>query len=161
MAAKKKNKKLTLLGNNFATVYGQHQWGNQWHLFSLVRHWPELVGKEFASRSLPAYFRRDELWVYAQDSIWMQQMHLCKPELTTKINSFLKGARTVEDIRWTLQPADLIEIPVKEEYVSPPINVDPAAEREFRVMAENVANPEARAALCKLWLRLETKNRVK
>lgn len=157
MAGKKKKKKLTPLGDDFAGIYGQQQWGNQWHLFSLVRHWPEVAGREVASNSMPAYFRRDVLWVYVQGSIWMQQMQLVKMDLLTRVNAFLKGRQAVEDIRWMLQPSELIDVP-REEYVSPPISVDPAAEREFRVMAENIADPDTREAFCNLWLRLTTKN---
>ena len=159
MTAEKK-KKLTPLANNMAAVYGQQQWSKQWHLFSLARHWPKIVGTEFAAHSMPAYFRRDELWVYVQEPIWMQQMQMCKLELMTKINTFLKGAPLVDDLRWGLQPADLIDTP-REEYVSPPINVDPVEEREFRQMADNVANPDARKALCNLGRFLTTKNNVK
>ncbi|MCI5224719.1 MAG: DUF721 domain-containing protein, partial [Candidatus Electrothrix sp. AR4] len=111
MAAQKTKKKLTSLADTLSSVYGQQRWGNQWHLFSLVRHWPELAGDAFAEHSMPAYFRRDELWVYAQNSIWMQHMHLCKTDIIAKINVFLQGRQTVEDIRWTLQPAELIPIP--------------------------------------------------
>jgi len=157
MVGKKKKKNPTLLGDEFVSLYGQQQWGNQWHLFSLVRHWSEVAGREVASHSMPAYFRRDVLWVYVQGSIWMQQMQLAKLELLAKINAFLKGHQTVEDLRWMLQPTDLIDVP-RAEYVSPPISVDPAAEREFRVMAENIADPDTREAFCNLWLRLTTKN---
>ena len=108
---------------------------------------------------MPAFFRRDVLWVYVQDSIWMQQMQLGKPELLVTINTFLKGHQTVNDLRWMLQPTDLIDVP-RAEYVSPPINVDPVAEREFRVMAENIRDQDAREAFCNLWLRLTTKNRA-
>ncbi len=160
MTVKKKNKKLTLLADNLSAVYGQQQWGRQWHLFSLVQHWPELAGSEFASHSMPAFFRQDELWIYARDSIWMQQMHFSKLDIISRINAFLKGAQSVEDIRWTLEPADLIEIAVREEYISPPTDVDPEAERQFRMLAENVKDPKVRAALLRLWLRLETKNKV-
>jgi hypothetical protein len=159
MVGKKKKKKLTPLGDDLVAVYGQKQWGNQWHLFTLVRHWSEVVGREIASRSLPAYFRRDVLWVYVHDSIWMQQMQLGKPELLDKINAFLKGCQGVDDLRWMLQPNDLIDVP-REQYVSPPICVDPAAEREFRIMADNIRDPDTREAFCNLWLRLTTKNRT-
>ena len=158
MAGKKKKKKLTPLGNDLVAVYGQQQWGNQWHLFTLARQWPEVAGREIAFHSMPAFFRRDVLWVYVHDSIWMQQMQLGKPELLVKINTFLKGCQPVDDLRWMLQPTDLIDVP-RAEYVSPPICVDPAAEREFRTMAENIADPNAREAFCNLWLRLTTKNR--
>ena len=106
---------------------------------------------------MPAFFRRDVLWVYVHDSIWMQQMQLGKPELLVKINTFLKGRQTVDDLRWMLQPTDLIDVP-RDEYVSPPISVDPVAEREFRLMADNIRDPDTREAFCNLWLLLTTKN---
>ncbi|MCI5159059.1 MAG: DUF721 domain-containing protein [Candidatus Electrothrix sp. AUS1_2] len=143
------------MGDTFSSVYGRQQWGNQWHLFTLVQHWPKLVGDAFAEHSMPAYFRRKDLWVYAHNSLWMQQMHFSKIELIAKINAFLRGTLVVGDIRWTLQPAELVEIP-EEEYVPPPLDVDPDAERAFRAMAENVANPEAREALCRFWKRMES-----
>lgn len=153
----KKKKKLIPLANSMAAVYGQKEWSKQWHLFSLFRHWPEVVGEVFASHSMPAYFRRDELWVYVHEPIWMQQMQLCKPELMTKVNAFFKGLPVIDDLRWGLQPKGLIDVPL-EKYMSPPINVDPVEEKKFRQMVENIANPDARKALCNLWLRLTTKH---
>jgi hypothetical protein len=148
-------RKLVSLSDTLSGVYGQQQWGNQWHLFKLVQHWPRLVGDAFAEHSMPAYFRRNELWIYAHNSLWMQQMHFSKIDIIDKINVFLHGALTVGDIRWSLQPAELIDTP-EEKYVPPPLDVDADAEREFRSMAENVSNPEAREALCRLWKRMES-----
>lgn len=154
----KKRKKIVPVGNDLEMILGKQQWGNQYNLFSLVRCWSELAGREVASHSMPAYFRRDVLWVYVQGSIWMQQMQMVKPELLAKINAFLKGHQAVEDLRWMQQPPDLIDVP-REEYVSPSISVDPAAERQFRVMAENIMDLDTREAFCNLWLRLTTKNK--
>jgi hypothetical protein len=157
MVRKKKKKKLTPLAADLVAVYGQQQWGNQWHLFTLTRHWHAVAGRKISCHSMPAFFRRDVLWVYVHDSIWMQQMQLGKPELLAKINGFLKGRQPIDDLRWMLQPAGLIDIP-REKYISPPINVDPAAEKEFRIMADNIRDPDTREAFCNLWLRLTTKN---
>jgi hypothetical protein len=153
-----KRDKVTTIGDNLAVVFGRQPWGNQRHLFPLVRHWPEIVGEDAAAYSMPAYFRRDVLWVYVQDSIWMQQMQMMKLDLLTAINAFLRRQQPVQDLRWKQYPRELLERQV-EEYVSPPIDVDPAAEKEFRLMAENIADAGAREALCKLWLLLSSKNR--
>ncbi|MCI5178615.1 MAG: DUF721 domain-containing protein [Candidatus Electrothrix sp. AW3_4] len=155
MVKKRKRTLVSLSEKTLANVYGQQQWGNQWHLFKLGQHWPRLVGDVFAEHSMPAYFRHKDLWVYAHNSIWMQQMHFSKIDIIDKINVFLQGAFTVGDIRWLLQPAELIDTP-EEKYEPPPLVVDPEAEQEFRAMAENVANPEVREALCQLWLRMES-----
>jgi hypothetical protein len=127
------------------------------YLFSLVRAWRKVAGREIALHSMPAYFRRDVLWIYVQDSIWMQQMQLAKPKLLVEINEYLQDRQVVEDLRWVLQPVELIDVH-REEYVSPPVNVDPAAEKQFRVMAENIPDSDTREALCNLWLHLTTKN---
>ena len=154
-----KKKKIRQLGENMGDIVGRQLWGNQLYLFPLVRQWPEVAGREIARHSMPAYFRRDVLWVYVQSSVWMQQMQLIKLELLGKVNRFLQGSQQINDLRWMVQPADLIDIE-QEEFVFPPTNVDPAAEREFRVMAENIADPVIRESLCNLWLRLSTKNNI-
>jgi hypothetical protein len=157
---KKKNKKLLMLGTRFQAIYGEQKWGKQWHLFSLVRHWPELVGKDFSQQSMPAFFRQAVLWVYARDSIWMQQMHLAKLQIMGRINALLPEECEIEDIRWTLEPADLVSIVEKEKYTSPPVQVEADAERHFRMMAETITDSATREALCNLWLQHETKKRV-
>lgn len=154
-----KKKKIRPLGENMGAVVGRQLWGNQLHLFPLVRRWPEIAGKEISRHSMPAYFRRDVLWVYVQSSVWMQQMQLAKLELLEKVNHFLQDSQQVNDLRWMVQPADLIDV-VREKFVFPQTNVDPAAEREFRVMAENITDPVIREALCNLWLCLTTKNNI-
>ena len=155
-----RKKKVIPLADNLDKILGRQRWGKQLHLFSLVRRWPEIAGKEIGQHSMPAYFRRDVLWVYVQSSVWMQQMQLVKLELLEKVNRFLQGnSEQVSDLRWMVQPPDLIDVD-EEEFVFPPTNVDPAAEREFRVMAENIADPVIREALCNLWLRLSTKKNI-
>ncbi len=155
MSKKRKNKKLTPLADSLTAVYGAKEWGTQWHLFTLVHNWPKIAGSQFADRSMPARFQRDTLWVYVQDSVWMQQIQLCKMELLDKINKFLQKKQVVEDIRWELLPPWMRQEPV-EEYVPPPINVDPAAERSFRQMAEIIEDKATREAFCNLWLHLES-----
>jgi len=155
--ADRKNNKVTVLGQNLAVVTDKQPWGNQQHLFPLARHWPDIVGQEYAGHSMPAWFRRDVLWVYVQGSVWIQQMQLVKPELLSRINAFLQTRHTeVEDLRWQQQPADSVDVPV-QEYVPSPVNVDPEAEREFRIMVENIVDSDTRRALYNLWLRLTTK----
>lgn len=154
MTERKTKGRLVALTQHLAADEAQ-QWGYQRHLFTLTRRWPELVGSVFAGQSTPAYFRRNELWLYIRNSVWMQQMHFFKPDLLTKINALLQGAPQVDDLRWTLPPTDFMPpFPAKQEPVPLPAVPDPEAEQAFRAMAENIADPAARAALCRLWLRL-------
>ncbi len=151
-------KKIAPLGAHLGALLGRRNWGNQERLFSLDQHWPEIIGAEIAGRTMPAFFRRDVLWIYVQGSIWMQQLQFAKPELLVKINAFLASEPTITDLRWMEYPPDLKPLQYKP-YVSPPISVDPRAEEEFNNLSQNISDLETRQAFRRLWRRLTTKNR--
>jgi hypothetical protein len=155
---RKQNKKITTLGKNLGNLLARRQWGHQQHLFDLDRNWRAIVGAEIAGRSMPAFFRRDVLWIYVQGSIWMQQLQFAKLDLLDRINDFLRADPKVTDLRWMEYPPDLKPL-LHRPYVSPPISVDPEAEQDFKSMAENITDPETRKAFHRLWLLLRTKNR--
>ena len=150
---------IPLLGSHLGELLGRRNRGNQQRLFALDRHWHEIVGPEIAGRTMPAFFRRDVLWIYVQGSIWMQQLQFARLELLDKINAFLAAEPGLSDLRWMEYPPDLKPLQYRP-YVSPPIDVDPEAEREFNLLAENIADPQTREAFRNLWLRLTTKNRA-
>jgi predicted nucleic acid-binding Zn ribbon protein len=141
---------LTLLADGLSGL--TEQWGHQKYLLGLTRRWPKMVGPVLAQNSLPAYFLGTELWIYTTHAIWMQQLGFAKPELLAKVNTFLQeyGGPQVYDLRWTLQPADFPALPAQQP--DPPLlPVDPAEEQEIQAMSEAIADPEARAAFCRLW----------
>lgn len=141
---------LTPLANGLSGL--TEHWGHQKYLLGLTRRWPKLVGPVLAQNSLPAYFLGTELWIYTTHAIWMQQLGFAKPELLAKINTFLGeyGGPQVHDLRWTLQPADFPALPAQKPD-PPPIPVDLAEEQEIRAMSEAIADPDVRAAFCRLW----------
>ncbi len=151
MAEKRqRKKKLIPLGEHLDTVYAAKEWTTQWRLFSLARNWPRIVGERVAALTAPAWFRRDVLWVYVQDSSWMHHLQYVKIDLLGRINEHLKGAgaQGVTDIRWTLEPE---KIPEPEEKIPQAHPVDPDEERSFCLMTEVVANEDCRQALQRLW----------
>jgi hypothetical protein len=154
----RKRKDIVSLGSRMEGLFQGRQWGNQRRLFSMDRQWERIVGHETAKRTMPAFFRRDVLWIYVQSSAWMQQLQFDKVQLLEKINRFLQGNPQVNDLRWMEYPPDLILQP-REEYVSPPDNVDPREEQSLETMAENIADPDARRAFVRLWRRVATKKR--
>jgi hypothetical protein len=156
VAGNNKKRKIQLLSDHLGTVLSTQQWGRQIYLFTLTRHWPEIAGQERAEYCMPAYFRRDVLWIYVDSSIWMQQLQMAKPELLTRINRFLKEKQHVEDLRWLVQPAGLID-PPEEEYIPPPLTVDPAAEKNLHAMAKSIPDPTTRKAFCTMWRHLNGK----
>jgi len=129
------------------TVYSRQQWKKQWRLFSLVRRWPAIVGREVGRLTMPAFFRQDTLWIYVQDSAWMHHLQFIKLDLLNRVNQAL-GEQSVTDIRWQLQP-QLPSIPERQPPV--PHAVDPENERSIQQMTACVDNQECREALQRLW----------
>ena len=146
--------KLKPLAESMKSALDPAEWGRQRYLPGLTRRWPDLVGSVYANHSLPAFFRRDELWIYTNNAIWMHQMQFAKIKLLAKINEFLaqyNGPR-VGDLRWMLQPADFPSLPPEEPPAPPPpVSVDPEAEQDFQNLTEAVEDVEARQALFRFW----------
>ena len=138
---------LCQLSNTLFRVYSGKKWTPQWGLYQLVRNWQQVVGSQVAQLTTPAYFRHDVLWIFVQNSAWMQHMQYVKLDLLERVNKALEG-RKVSDIRWLLQSG----VPVEDERqvlsLSP---IDPLQEQAFCRMAETVASAECREALCGLW----------
>jgi hypothetical protein len=153
MSKHDKDSALKPLSESMKSMLDPAEWGRQRCLPGLTRRWPDLVGSIYAEHSLPAFFRRDELWMYTDNGIWMQQMQFAKLRLLAKINDFLAeyaGPR-VGDLRWMLQPADFPGPPPKKPQPLPPVSIDPQAERHFQELIEAIENEDARQALFRLW----------
>ncbi len=149
MAGMEKNKGPRLLGRQMEQLYRNRGWHHPWQIFALVRDWEKIAGPEIAARTMPAYLRRDVLWVYVRSSAMMQHVQMLKPHLIGEVNRRLVDLR-ISDIRWMLEPADL---PAPEEGHWRPADPMPDPDREevFRRMASTVADPECREALLALW----------
>lgn len=131
----------------FPQVYALKQWTSPWRLFRLVQDWPAVVGAEVARLTTPAFFRRDVLWIYVQDSAWMHHLHFVKTDLLARINQHLQDT-PIADLRWQLQPVQ----PPPQPVVSPSCHpVDQVREQEFQQLSASIANPECREALRHLW----------
>jgi hypothetical protein len=154
--------RLRPLSDSMKSVLDPAEWGRQRHLPGLTRRWPDLAGSIHAEHSLPAFFRRDELWIYADNAIWIHQMQFAKIKLLAKINEFLaqyNGPR-VGDLRWMLQPADFPSVPPEEPPAPlPVIEPDPEAEQAFHELTQGVENEEARQALFRLWQKMHRSRR--
>ena len=128
-------------------IYNKRQWQQQWRLFSLVRDWPTIVGREVGRLTMPAFFRQDTLWIYVQDSAWMHHLQFIKLDLLERINRTL-GNQPVSDLRWQLLP-QLPSLP--ERHLPPAHAVDSARTQAFAQMTASIANQECREALQRLW----------
>ena len=141
------NSDLRPLGDALASVYASKQWSRQWRLFQLVRDWPAIVGEQVAALTAPAFFRRDVLWIYVQDSAWMQHLQYVKIDLLERINAALDD-QAATDLRWLQQP---FAAPEATRSAPEPRPIDPARERLFVEMADSIPNLECRKALLGLW----------
>jgi len=112
----------------FPQVYALKQWTGPWRLFGLVQDWPGIVGAEVARLTTPAFFRRDVLWIYVQDSAWMHHLQYVKADLLARINQHLQET-PISDLRWQLQPAQ----PAPPQSVASPscLVIDRDREQEF------------------------------
>jgi predicted nucleic acid-binding Zn ribbon protein len=142
-----KKNELSFLGDTLSAVYATKKWRHQWRVFRLAQDWPAIVGVEVARLTAPAFFRQDVLWIFVQDSAWMQHMQFIKLDLLTRVNQALAEPPII-DIRWLLQPATL---PQPKRHVPESHPVDPRQEQSFRQLTESVANQECREALQRLW----------
>jgi hypothetical protein len=105
---------LSFLGDSLSAIYATKKWKHQWRLFRLVEDWPTIIGTEVARLTAPAFFRQDVLWIFVQDSAWMQHMQFIKLDLMARVNQVMTE-QPVTDIRWLLQP----EIPLVPERHTP------------------------------------------
>ncbi len=145
-----KKSDLQKLSSHLQSVFGTKNWQALWETHKLVKQWPEVAGRTIASRSAPAYIRKDTLWIYVHDSVWMQQLQALKPQLLEKVRNF-SDAAPIQDIRWLLQPADHDGKKAATGSPAEKPAIDPAEQREFEKIAGTVENERCRDALCRLW----------
>ncbi|HER63613.1 MAG TPA: DUF721 domain-containing protein [Desulfobacteraceae bacterium] len=148
MAADNKTK-LPQLSSNLPELFNRRNWSLLWQTYILVRNWPEIVGKNIAKKSQPAYIQNDTLWVYVQSSVLMQHMQPQKPGLLEKIREMVPEAG-IKDIRWAMQPAT----PDREtEETAPHTHAGPGPEEKkaFDEISSTVEDRKCREALRKLW----------
>lgn len=146
---KENSNTLEPLAGFLKTLYAEKSWQGQWDLFLLVRKWEAVVGKELAKVTIPAYFRHNVLWIYVDNSAWMQHVQLSKPKLLAQVNATL-SPRNISDLRWLLRPVSEQE-PRSVVAPKPKKEISPKREKAFREMVSTVEDEQCRKALLQLW----------
>ncbi len=143
--------------NSFRHIYAANNWKSQWELFSLNDRWHEIVGGEIATVTRPAFFRKNVLYIYVENSSWMQQVHFLRLELQAKINKELED-KQIDDIRWLLKPREPEE---RKANTTPPVvrSVDQVSCQHMKQLMEYIQDEECMKALYKLWHSSKTKSR--
>ncbi len=84
---------------------------DQFLRWKLWRQWPDLVGEEISKRTLPVNFDQGTLFVWVENSVWLQQLTFMVGPLKNKINEHV-GKDWVRQIRFTV---DRRAVPTLEE----------------------------------------------
>ena len=148
MSSNKKSD-LTELSSSLQGLFTRKNWTTLWQTFTLAQKWPDIVGKNIAKKSEPAYIQKDTLWVYVESSVLMQHMQPQKLTLLEKINNLLPDA-DIQDIRWAMQPAKPGS--KTQESARKTVSIpDPEERNAFEAMASTVEDKKCREALESLW----------
>ncbi len=148
MTADTKNK-LPQLSSRLPGLFNRKNWFLLWQTYTLVQNWTDIVGKNIAKKSQPAYIHNDTLWVYVQSSVLMQHMQPQKLSLLEKICRLVPEAG-IKDIRWAMQPAKPAR-EMKETAVKTDTGPGPEEIKEFEAISTTVVDRTCREALRKLW----------
>ncbi len=129
-------------------VYSKKEWQRQWSLFHLFRKWDTVVGDQSSRITMPAFFRRDVLWIYVRNSSWMQHLQYIKPDILEGVKRVLPDFR-VGDVQFALFPSDLPWDKTKS--FSSPRRLSPEAEEDFKGLVQSIGDDTCREALYNLW----------
>ncbi|MFH1823685.1 MAG: DUF721 domain-containing protein [Candidatus Firestonebacteria bacterium] len=64
--------------------------------------WEEVVGKNISLHAKPTFFQYGRLFVYVDNSTWLNEMKFLKTEIKEKLNKKL-GANKIKDIYFKLK----------------------------------------------------------
>jgi len=128
-------------------IFKSKDWHRQWELFQLVKNWERLLGDPLGKVTYPAFFRQDVLWMFVDNSAWMQQVQFVKLDILASIRRALPEGK-IDDIRFMLQPENA-RVPKKP--VRPVLPINQEAEQQFKNMIASVENDETREALHNMW----------
>lgn len=149
MAEKKQD--FTQLSSRFRELFAHKDLAILWQVYLLGQKWPDLVGKDVAKKSEPAYIQNDILWIYVESSVLMQHMQTQKLQLLRKTNDVISGAE-IKDIRWAMRPAhQMINSNTMHTEGPKKRKPDPEEKKAFDALASTVEDEQCRDALKKLW----------
>ncbi len=146
-----------MLSEQLEQVIGKQLGRRHWEFFVLTRVWSDVVGERAAAHTLPAWIRKDALWVYVDGSAWMQDLSYMKPQILQQVNKQLCDI-VLTDIRWLQQPQKIMQAS-NREYSSPDRPVDRKQAEEFFQMTQVIDDSGCQQALFNLWQTFQKKMR--
>lgn len=112
--------KAVRIGSLLKQVFGQAGIEDQISRHQAWLIWDQLVGKQIAARARPQRLRRGVLEVRVDHPVWMQQLHLLKPQILRKINARLPTAGITDIYLRQARQGSLLPNKVKPDREPPP-----------------------------------------
>jgi hypothetical protein len=116
--------------------------------FQLKHRWPEIAGAQIGAHTRPDHIRFKKLYLYVENSVWLQQLTFLKPTLLEKINEAAGGTIVTEIVlrigEITQEAQEKNPIPDHER---PSRDVPASLVAEAAAHAEAVMDPDLRERL--------------
>jgi predicted nucleic acid-binding Zn ribbon protein len=91
------------IGDILSELMGQYRRDSGSQLIRIRELWEETVGARIAQSAQPVAYKQEQLYVNADNSIWIQHLQFLKTEIITGINHSL-GGQWVKDIKFRIGP---------------------------------------------------------
>jgi len=90
------------LGSVIDKYLTKEEFGAKLKKFSLFNHWPEIVGRDIAKKTIPQKIFKDMLYIKVTNATWASELGMMKQQLIEKINGFI-GEETIKDLKFKVQ----------------------------------------------------------
>ncbi len=137
----KKVKKLSSILDEILKARGM---GSRLKESRVFGRWEKIVGAVIARHAQPQSVRGKKLSVQVDNSSWMQQLSLLKPELIEKVNRALGGG-AIQDI--TLRLGEVAVSSKPTEDAAPPASLDEGERRKVEQYIKDIKDPVVKEAL--------------
>jgi len=91
------------VGNFLKRYFAKRGWQDKLRDYQIWTQWPELVGRQLASRSWPVKLRHQVLTIAVSNASWLTQLQFMKLTLIEKFQTTLHIQ--LENIYFVIQPA--------------------------------------------------------
>jgi predicted nucleic acid-binding Zn ribbon protein len=97
------SKRWAQLGDILSELLRQYHRDSGSELTRIRELWDDVVGARIAQSAQPVAYKKKQLYVNSDNSIWIQQLQFLKTEIITGINRSL-GGEWVMDIKFRIGP---------------------------------------------------------
>ena len=125
--------------------------------FRLQQEWTQIIGEHIGSHTYPGALRKGKLFLFAENSVWLQQLLFLKTELLAKITEVV-GQNVINDIilRVGYQPPVPVHFLTRVS-AEEPTPAEPTIEGDLlntvRELVQGIGDPVLRDCLRALFLK--------